>query len=135
MTTSPSAVAPTESMDIATKAKATIEMAIIVSTITETIALTITSTPRTAGMASAAQTAKETMSTNQRASTAIKVNQAGTMNTPEPIVLGFQSVLIIATLMPAMAITTSASTQLEACLLYTSPSPRDGLLSRMPSSA
>ena len=25
--------------------------------------------------------------------------------------------------------------QLEACLLYTSPSPRDGLLSRMPSSA
>ena len=26
-------------------------------------------------------------------------------------------------------------TQLIACLLYTSPSPRDGLLSRMPSSA
>ena len=26
-------------------------------------------------------------------------------------------------------------TQLEDCLLYTSPSPRDGLLSRMPSSA
>ena len=25
--------------------------------------------------------------------------------------------------------------QLESCLLYTSPSPRDGLLSRMPSSA
>ena len=25
--------------------------------------------------------------------------------------------------------------KLEACLLYTSPSPRDGLLSRMPSSA
>ena len=25
--------------------------------------------------------------------------------------------------------------QPEACLLYTSPSPRDGLLSRMPSSA
>ena len=25
--------------------------------------------------------------------------------------------------------------QKEACLLYTSPSPRDGLLSRMPSSA
>ena len=25
--------------------------------------------------------------------------------------------------------------QLEICLLYTSPSPRDGLLSRMPSSA
>ena len=26
-------------------------------------------------------------------------------------------------------------TQIESCLLYTSPSPRDGLLSRMPSSA
>ena len=25
--------------------------------------------------------------------------------------------------------------KMEACLLYTSPSPRDGLLSRMPSSA
>ena len=28
-----------------------------------------------------------------------------------------------------------ASRQLTGCLLYTSPSPRDGLLSRMPSSA
>ena len=28
-----------------------------------------------------------------------------------------------------------AGDQLQACLLYTSPSPRDGLLSRMPSSA
>ena len=27
------------------------------------------------------------------------------------------------------------STELQICLLYTSPSPRDGLLSRMPSSA
>ena len=26
-------------------------------------------------------------------------------------------------------------TMVQACLLYTSPSPRDGLLSRMPSSA
>ena len=30
---------------------------------------------------------------------------------------------------------TSVYQNLEACLLYTSPSPRDGLLSRMPSSA
>ena len=29
----------------------------------------------------------------------------------------------------------SESTKLKICLLYTSPSPRDGLLSRMPSSA
>ena len=30
---------------------------------------------------------------------------------------------------------TASSDDLDACLLYTSPSPRDGLLSRMPSSA
>ena len=30
---------------------------------------------------------------------------------------------------------TITPTQLEVCLLYTSPSPRDGLLTRMPSSA
>ena len=30
---------------------------------------------------------------------------------------------------------TAALTKVMACLLYTSPSPRDGLLSRMPSSA
>ena len=29
----------------------------------------------------------------------------------------------------------SAGHKINACLLYTSPSPRDGLLSRMPSSA
>ena len=33
------------------------------------------------------------------------------------------------------AITTNADTHTTTCLLYTSPSPRDGLLSRMPSSA
>ena len=31
--------------------------------------------------------------------------------------------------------TTTATVLAQACLLYTSPSPRDGLLSRMPSSA
>ena len=30
---------------------------------------------------------------------------------------------------------TSSSDNISTCLLYTSPSPRDGLLSRMPSSA
>ena len=32
-------------------------------------------------------------------------------------------------------VTEEVSDTEEACLLYTSPSPRDGLLSRMPSSA
>ena len=32
-------------------------------------------------------------------------------------------------------ITNNTSALKETCLLYTSPSPRDGLLSRMPSSA
>ena len=31
--------------------------------------------------------------------------------------------------------TSEGNSQAAACLLYTSPSPRDGLLSRMPSSA
>ena len=33
------------------------------------------------------------------------------------------------------AVGTDTQTAVNACLLYTSPSPRDGLLSRMPSSA
>ena len=32
-------------------------------------------------------------------------------------------------------VTGKSAAQVKACLLYTSPSPRDGLLSRMPSSA
>ena len=35
----------------------------------------------------------------------------------------------------APVLTTALLADLHACLLYTSPSPRDGLLSRMPSSA
>ena len=34
-----------------------------------------------------------------------------------------------------VGIATADSVEAVACLLYTSPSPRDGLLSRMPSSA
>ena len=34
-----------------------------------------------------------------------------------------------------MGLTMASARQLNVCLLYTSPSPRDGLLSRMPSSA
>ena len=34
-----------------------------------------------------------------------------------------------------IGLTNVAGYQLKSCLLYTSPSPRDGLLSRMPSSA
>ena len=35
----------------------------------------------------------------------------------------------------ALVLSTCNRTEVYACLLYTSPSPRDGLLSRMPSSA
>ena len=35
----------------------------------------------------------------------------------------------------AMADAGMTATDIDGCLLYTSPSPRDGLLSRMPSSA
>ena len=37
--------------------------------------------------------------------------------------------------MPTMAEGKKNKKQVNGCLLYTSPSPRDGLLSRMPSSA
>ena len=37
--------------------------------------------------------------------------------------------------MPGLAFQVFMKDECEACLLYTSPSPRDGLLSRMPSSA
>ena len=36
---------------------------------------------------------------------------------------------------PDLLIADEPTTALDVCLLYTSPSPRDGLLSRMPSSA
>ena len=39
------------------------------------------------------------------------------------------------TLMPPILALEKAYEEAKACLLYTSPSPRDGLLSRMPSSA
>ena len=35
----------------------------------------------------------------------------------------------------ALEVSAQSAPVAEACLLYTSPSPRDGLLSRMPSSA
>ena len=37
--------------------------------------------------------------------------------------------------LPATAACRMCIVEVEGCLLYTSPSPRDGLLSRMPSSA
>ena len=43
--------------------------------------------------------------------------------------------LPVATLKQSVMENNSRWMQLFACLLYTSPSPRDGLLSRMPSSA
>ena len=39
------------------------------------------------------------------------------------------------TILPEFKIFYSGVGKINACLLYTSPSPRDGLLSRMPSSA
>ena len=41
----------------------------------------------------------------------------------------------IKTLLTALVVFLEKAIQLFCCLLYTSPSPRDGLLSRMPSSA
>ena len=46
-----------------------------------------------------------------------------------------QGLLAVAEVHDAEAPIISASRRVVVCLLYTSPSPRDGLLSRMPSSA
>ena len=43
--------------------------------------------------------------------------------------------LTLYTVQKILKIIVSKSDLISACLLYTSPSPRDGLLSRMPSSA
>ena len=55
------------------------------------------------------------------------------------IILNEPSVVAIATdaknNKSVLAVGTEAKSMLGSCLLYTSPSPRDGLLSRMPSSA
>ena len=43
--------------------------------------------------------------------------------------------VLVASMQSAMAPVQRAAARCTGCLLYTSPSPRDGLLSRMPSSA
>ena len=48
---------------------------------------------------------------------------------------GMEVTLIDSRRYPAMATSYANGGQLSACLLYTSPSPRDATLSRMPSSA
>ena len=57
----------------------------------------------------------------------------------KPVVIGVVSIMSFATFYSLHAITVptadSSLDYINACLLYTSPSPRDGLLSRMPSSA
>ena len=51
-------------------------------------------------------------------------------NVPYPVITALGSLLDEGQCAPP-----TNATQYEFCLLYTSPSPRDGLLSRMPSSA
>jgi len=114
MTNSPSAPALMANMDIAIAVKEAIQTTTKISTITAVLVHMIINTPRTVGMASADPMVKATTSINRRVRTTTKVNQAGTTNTQEPIALGFRSAQITATLMLAMAITTSASNPLEA---------------------
>ena len=59
-------------------------------------------------------------------------------NTPQPDSYSFSSAQVAAFYnsgVYGVSAFGSSGFPLESCLLYTSPSPRDGLLSRMPSSA
>ena len=64
-----------------------------------------------------------------------------TLHNQQIVIIGGTSGLGLATAQQAIEqgakviIGGSSREQLATCLLYTSPSPRDGLLSRMPSSA
>ena len=49
--------------------------------------------------------------------------------------LGVVVVVVVASKMSSLGVKDATSQMPWICLLYTSPSPRDGLLSRMPSSA
>ena len=64
----------------------------------------------------------------KEAITSISSNKMRSLLTMLGIIIGISSVIIITTIGGSIQSTLT-------CLLYTSPSPRDGLLSRMPSSA
>ena len=70
---------------------------------------------------------------------AINLLFMGTMRSGEHLVctrnMFGSTVNQVKNLLPRFGIETSWANSFEPCLLYTSPSPRDGLLSRMPSSA
>ena len=53
----------------------------------------------------------------------------------ERLILLVAAVVLLAYVWFMLAFETLEASQASTCLLYTSPSPRDGLLSRMPSSA
>ena len=127
MTRSPSAPVQTANMDIAIAVKGAIQTTTRISTITAEAVRITTNTRQAAGMATTVPVAKATMIMNRRVRTTIKANLIGTMNTQEPIALGFQSALTTAILMLAMAITTSASTQLEATWPLHSQAPKSAL--------
>ena len=63
----------------------------------------------------------------------IVVDDGSTDNTPK-ILLEYRSKIQIIS-QSNQGSAAACNTGVKACLLYTSPSPRDGLLSRMPSSA
>ena len=114
MTRSQSVQVLMASMDIAIRGKEAIRTTTKAFTITAEAVRIITNTRQAVGMAITFPEAKGAMIMKLRASTTIKVNQAGTMNTPGPIDLGHQSVPITAPLMLEMAITKSALRRLGA---------------------
>ena len=62
-------------------------------------------------------------------------NAEGSRTTPSVVAFSKGGEVLVGEVAKRQAITNPDRTLRSVCLLYTSPSPRDGLLSRMPSSA
>ena len=78
----------------------------------------------------------KTFSTQQRTSTRAAAPQMSLEKYADELVQTANSMLLPGKgLLACDESTGTVGKRLESCLLYTSPSPRDGLLSRMPSSA
>ena len=100
-------------------------LAVLVMSACSSTAVITTTTPRTIATTTTTITAQP----NPFPTTVVAANGAVEINEAP------QAIVSLSPTATEMLFAIGAGGQVVACLLYTSPSPRDGLLSRMPSSA